>query len=341
MTVLAGVTVLGRPATAAAVFAAVLTACTATTATPPPAPTPPPVATTPLATATPATSPSPLASDSQSPTPTPQPEYGAFDAEAATAFATDLSFPRDAGTAGDLRARRRVAAALLGAGWQLVRQEVPLPQGGTTENLVAVTDPSVLEQPHVVLGGHLDTRDGSPGANDNASGIGVLVELARELRDEAEDLPLPIAIVAFGAEEFQPATPRLHHLGSQLYADRLGEHVVGAFVVDMVGNGDVTRLVWFDAGPDTMARRMAAVAEASGLAGYRVELRGDISDHGPFARRGIPAAFLWTGPDGRLHTPADTPEHLRVEDLRRAGDLALAFVRTLGPADVEGLRPAP
>ncbi|MDX1511136.1 MAG: M28 family peptidase, partial [Nitriliruptorales bacterium] len=170
------------------------------------------------------------------------------------------------------------------------------------------------------------------------AGIGVLVVAAERV---SRDLPVPIVFVGFGAEEFQPAEPRVHHLGSQDYVARRGGHVLAAFVVDMVGHGPSTCICWFDAGPRTLADRLRVVAAEGELGPFRVEARGDISDHGPFARAGLPAAFLWTYDDGRLHTANDTAEHLQVEALERAGGLLLAFVDSLVAADLAGLRAEP
>ena len=293
-----------------------------------------PTSTAPVETGSAAPSPSEL---SASPSIAPAIE---FDAERALALAAELAAmgARDAGTPGDAAARAWFRGHLEAAAWTVTEESVELPQGGTTANVIAYRDPADLERPHVVIGGHLDTRNQSPGANDNASGIGVLISAARQLMGVDE---LPIVVVGFGAEEYQPTEPRLHHLGSGAYALRRQEHVVAAMIVDMVGHGPATCICWFDEGPRTLADRLVAVADDAGLAGFRVEQRGDISDHGPFARLGIPAAFLWTYDDGRYHTAADTADHLQVEALRRAGDLLVAFVDSLTAADAVALRAQP
>jgi len=265
-----------------------------------------------------------------------------FDAVAAHRFAVDLANlgPREAGTDGDRAAQVVITNAFEDAGWQVLTQDVDLPQGGTTRNLIAVRDPVDLDGPHVVVGGHHDSIGGGPGANDNATGIGVLTTLARQWRDEPA--PVPVVLVAFGAEEYQPAQPRLHHLGSDAYAGLHSQDVIGALIVDMVGNGDTHCICWLDRGPATMANRVLAVAMTAGLGDrVAVEARGDVSDHGPFARRGVPAAFLWSYSDGRLHTPNDTAEHLVVDDIGRAGTITLAFLRSLVAADAGGLRAEP
>ncbi|MBW3620194.1 MAG: M20/M25/M40 family metallo-hydrolase [Actinobacteria bacterium] len=243
-----------------------------------------------------------------------------------TALAGDIG-PRAAGTPGDEAARRYVVAALRTAGWSVREEVVPLPQGGTTANVVARLPGASLGRPHVVVGAHLDTVAGTPGANDNATGVGVLVALAEELADEQPVLRHPVVLVAFGAEEYQPSEPRRHHLGSQAYADLRADVVVEMLGVDMVGNGPTTCLCWLRGTDDELARRLAEVADAEGLS-VRAEARGDISDHGPFAHAGVPAAFLWTFDDGVLHTPADTSDRIRAEDLDRAGRLVLAWLRS-------------
>jgi len=267
---------------------------------------------------------------------------GVFDGQRALAFATRLADevgPRPAGSVADAQAQVLIADALVSAGWSLLAQEVALPQGGATQNLIGFRGPALPEGRFAVVGGHHDTVAGSPGANDNASGIGVLVALAEELADE--DPAVPVVLVAFGAEEYQPSSPREHHIGSEVHARDDGEGVIAMLSVDMVGNGDRTCICWFDAGPASLAERLSAVATAEGVGdAVYVQARGDASDHGPYARRGVPAALLWTGRDGRYHTPTDTSEHLRLADVQRAGDLALAFVRSLRPDDLDGLDPA-
>ncbi|MFT5221918.1 MAG: hypothetical protein ACI867_000213 [Glaciecola sp.] len=269
------------------------------------------------------------------------PVVAGFDAGLAYEFAVALAQQgtRDAGTPGDEIARAMISMHLRDDGWQVVQEFVALPQGGSTRNILAFREAADLLRPHVVIGGHYDTKGGSPGANDNGSGIGVLVSVARELHDEPG--PVPIVLVAFGAEETQPTAARENHLGSTAYASERGQQVIAALIIDMVGNGDQTCICWFDAGPRTLVDRLKAVATAAGLGGYREERRGDISDHGPFARQGIPAAFLWTFNDGVLHTPRDTPDRLRQTDMARAGELTLAFVRGLGADDLDGFRASP
>lgn len=299
-----------------------------------PAPSPPPVPSLPP-------SPAPSQPVPASAAPAPALPITDFDVaravQVATVLARDVG-PRPAGSAGDGAARALVRDAFEAAGLTVLEETVALPQGGTSANVIGVRDPGDLGRGHVVVGGHLDTVAGSPGANDNGSGIGVLVAVAREAAAPSEGPP--VVLVAFAAEEFQPSEPRRHHVGSDAYAAAHGAQVLAALSVDMVGTGSTLCVCWLDAGPPTLADRLHSLAHAHGISPVSVRREGDVSDHGPFALRGIPAAHLWGGPDSRYHSPADTPEHLQAAAVGRAGTLTLALLRSLGPPDRSGLAPA-
>lgn len=312
-------------------------------------PTPPPSATAAPSGTDPSPTVDPLGSQTASapgtelpttePTPAGPPEFDASEAMAVAQFLAKSIGVRVGGTEGDVRARDYLERAFRMRGWQVEQVPFDLPQGGTSANVVATWDGrGMADGPVVVVGAHMDTVPGTVGANDNASGTGVVVALATALAPVAADLPVPVVLVAFGAEEYQPGT-RVHHVGSEALAGQLGERTVAMLSIDMVGNGPSTRVVLLRDRDATLQQRLLAVATAAGIADVVPDARGDISDHGPFALRGVPAAFLWTGDDGRLHTPADTFEHLDVTDVERAGDLALEWLLGLTDADREGLRP--
>jgi Zn-dependent M28 family amino/carboxypeptidase len=229
--------------------------------------------------------------------------------------------PRPAGSAAEAAARELLAVTWAATGWRVTTEAFPLPQGGESANLVAWRgeDPRAAE--HVVVGSHIDTVAGSPGANDNASGIGVLVALADELADEDVG---PLVLVAFGAEENQPSTPREHHIGSEAYAAVYADRVTAMLSVDMIAHGSSTCLCWYRNGPSALAEELRALTDE----GFHVEARGDISDHVPFAARGVPAALLWTGRSPGYHGPGDTVDLLRPGDIARTAELVLRWLRT-------------
>jgi acetylornithine deacetylase/succinyl-diaminopimelate desuccinylase-like protein len=94
--------------------------------------------------------------------------------------------------------------------------------GKVYRNVVATKYPDRPGQgealPPLLIGAHYDTVSGSPGADDNASGLVVLLEVATRLR--AQPLTRPVWLVAFCLEEQD-------RLGSQAFASRLKAGTLG------------------------------------------------------------------------------------------------------------------
>ncbi|MDQ7820769.1 MAG: M28 family metallopeptidase [Armatimonadota bacterium] len=169
----------------------------------------------------------------------------------------------------------------------------------------------------LVVGGHYDSVEGSPGANDNASGVAAALEVARLLRDDPP--PLPVEIVAFGAEE-------LGLYGSRHYArsPRLAS-VAGMVNLDMVGVGE--RLLVGNTTGDT--RLVDAAVDAARRLGIPVtRTRLGASDHTAFEAAGVPAVFLHWTDDPRYHSPQDTPEHIQPDRLDAVIRIAVAVAHS-------------
>ena len=108
---------------------------------------------------------------------------------------------------------------------------------GETRNVIA--DPPSFDptSPHIVIGAHLDSVPQSPGAEDNASGVAVMLELARMVAEQPGDLP--VRFIAFGAEEPRGEGDDWHHYGSQHYVAELDDAsraaIVAMVALDRVG----------------------------------------------------------------------------------------------------------
>jgi len=86
----------------------------------------------------------------------------------------------------------------------------------------------------LLIGAHYDTTWMSPGADDNASGVAALLEIARSLRQK--DLPITIRFVAFTNEEFPMyGTPNMGSLYHAQHAQTQNENIVGMFSLEMLG----------------------------------------------------------------------------------------------------------
>lgn len=192
---------------------------------------------------------------------------------------------------------------------------------------VTASWPGSLKYPFVI-GAHIDSVPGSPGANDNASGTAVMLEVARLFagRDQAEF----VKFVGFGSEEY--GTNGLHHVGSQTYVNRLGKKgrkwTPGMVSVDMIADGRPLIIGTAGIGPEAMARYLHDKLDAAGV-GVTYQTTCDCSDNGPFELAGIPAAFMWSGDEPNYHSPSDTPPNLSKKDLVRSGRAVRKFVKAM------------
>jgi hypothetical protein len=140
--------------------------------------------------------------------------------EAHVRMLSETLSPRDATHTENLD---RVAAYIRG-GFERARGRVaeqPFDVGGKTyRNVSALFGPETTER--IVVGAHYDTAGALPGADDNASGIAGLLELARLLGDVS--LPVQVELVAFTLEE--PPFFRTEHMGSAVHAQSLKQQGV-------------------------------------------------------------------------------------------------------------------
>jgi aminopeptidase YwaD len=214
---------------------------------------------------------------------------------------------------------------LLAAGPVVVRLAVDaLTAERPSTNVVADLPGTQAEAGTVVFGGHLDSVPGSPGANDNASGSAVVLELARTLaqRDPSQR-PQTLRFVLFGAEE-------LGLFGSRYYVDSLPEvdrrAIVAMINLDMVGVGDA----WRFGGSDDLVQR--ALGATTDLGERALPLRGPLSsasDHASFIDRGVPALFIHRVDDPNYHTGGDRPGLIDPKALGSAGTIALSVYDSL------------
>ena len=224
---------------------------------------------------------------------------------------------------GEKKAARYIAGRLRLHGYRAVMRRFPV-DGDRSRNVVAAWPGSIRYG--IVLGAHMDTVPKSPGANDNASGIAVLLEIARLIAGKA---PAHwVKLVAFGAEEY--GVDGRHHVGSSKFVERLGvrgrRRLPGMVSIDMVADGRPLLTGTSGIGPRVAARSLLRIVRARTNIRMRSITFCDCSDHGPFERAGIPATFLYSGGEPDYHSSSDIPDHLVPRDLRRTGRVVRAFV---------------
>lgn len=235
---------------------------------------------------------------------------------------------RREGTQEERRGGAYIARKLASYGYRVRTQAVPLPDGTETRNIYAVRrGTSPLE---VVLGAHYDSKRPSPGANDNASGVGIVLELARVL--EGRRLTPTIVFAFFGAEEMIGTDGNQHHFGSRLFVEKMSRaekaKTAAMVSVDMVGAGDEFFVRTMGRGPKTLADTLRAFARADDIDLVYRKDPGETgwSDHEPFEEAGIPAVWLEWLQDPAYHTPGDTPEHIQLSRIRTTGRFLQRFM---------------
>lgn len=217
--------------------------------------------------------------------------------------------------------------------------------------------------PRLLLGAHFDSVPGSPGADDNASGVAALLEAARILAHEP--LRRTLELVGFNLEEPQEGVQN-HRVGSRAYAraaSEAGVEYAACLVLEMVGytdpepgsQGAPWLLFWKDmpragtflaAVGNRKARRLldavrrGAERTSPGLRvlTHRTPFRGwllpvtRLSDHARFWDEGYPAAMLTDTAflrNPHYHQPSDRPETLDYGFMARAVATVVAALRIL------------
>jgi Zn-dependent M28 family amino/carboxypeptidase len=242
------------------------------------------------------------------------------------------------------RSRRYISKQLREAGYTVLDR--PYVHGGETfYNVEAVTE-DPRSGSSIVVGAHYDSVEGSPGANDNASGVAALIELARLLR--GKNMDTPVRFVAFANEEppyfntregmgsveylksfedpvksirFMLALETLGYYsdepGSQKYPAGIGLFYPDrgdfiAFVANLSSRSLLRRLVRsFRAVATIPSEGSALPASVPGIAW---------SDHRSFWEAGVPAVMVTdTAPfrDASYHRANDTPDRLDYERMAR------------------------
>jgi hypothetical protein len=167
-----------------------------------------------------------------------------------------------------------------------------------------------------------------PGADDNASGVATLLELARRF---AARRPAPrrrMLFIAFSAEE-------RGEIGSRYYVSREPlfpiHDTVAMLNFDMVGRLRNDELGI--AGNETAREFNELLASAGARSHLKPRLGGpeypDDSDHGPFAKAGIPILYFCTGTHADRHTPADTADKINYLGMAKVVDFAEAVLDRL------------
>lgn len=227
------------------------------------------------------------------------------------------------------------------SGWETQIQEAQV-MGHSISNVVGQLEGGGQ---WIVLGAHFDSRlladrdpvienraKPVPGANDGASGVAVLLELARiwpnnrlELNGN-QDAP-DIWLVFFDAEDNGDILGWDWILGSRAFVSQLSNQPDAVVIIDMIGDANLNiykekhstpglvEEIWGQA--DDLGYGMYFLSEYK----YRI-----LDDHIPFLEAGIPAVDLIDFDYPYWHTLADTPDKVSASSLNIVGSTLLAWL---------------
>jgi len=249
--------------------------------------------------------------------------------------------PRDQAHPNNLdRVAAYVHARFAETGGRLTEQPFTI-SGNTYRNVICSFGPKTKER--IIVGAHYDSYHEYPAADDNASGVAGLIELARLL--SRTSLPLQVDLVAYTLEE--PPYFGTAHMGSVVHAESLHEDQIGVramLSLEMIGyfsdapdsqafpvsllrafypsQGNFIAVVGSLSGGRLTRRVKRAMTASSSLPVYSINAPRfvpgvDFSDHLSYWKAGYPALMITDTAFYRnhnYHTANDTPEKL---DYRR------------------------
>jgi len=194
----------------------------------------------------------------------------------------------------------------------------------TSDHIFAEMPGPVDSRQAMLLVAHRDTTHVSPGANDNGSGISVVLEVLRAFTR----VPLPFRLAGFFTTAEEGGG-----LGVEQYAaSHLGEdfpQVKGVISLDMVGVGSKLLVVKGDRRYRTSARINGLLEESASTLGYHLgeyEMPMGLADITPLVARGIESAWLFKPDDPRVHTDQDIPDFVNPNDLKAAADIVACAI---------------
>lgn len=201
-----------------------------------------------------------------------------------------------------------------------------------TQNVIGYIEGAVQPDSFLVFSAHYDhlgrmgSRAWFPGANDDASGNAMMLNLAEHFAKPENRPDYSIAFMAFGGEE-------AGILGSEFFVEHTMiplDHIKFMINMDIVGTGDEgITVVNGSVFPDFFDRLTAINSEKDYLVKIKKRGKARNSDHYYFTEKNVPAFFIYTmGGTSAYHDIYDTPDQLPLAEFEDLFRLIVDFVNS-------------
>ncbi len=207
----------------------------------------------------------------------------------------------------------------------------------TTSNVIGYLPARAKTQDSMIVMAHYDHLGVDPidkahfaGANDNASGVGTLIEIARAMTHHCFTSDINIVFIAFSGEE-QGLIGSFHYAKNPLFPL---ENIRAVFNMDMIGTGIGPLLA--GTSQNSFPELYGAIKTSADSLELDIIFNRELlyggSDHVPFFRQNVPSVFFFrsnpTGIGG-YHNPDDTLDTIDPNNLEEAGRIVLLSMMLL------------
>jgi len=260
-----------------------------------------------------------------------------FNGEKALAFVNDqVKFGfRTPGSEAHARTMDYIRTNLESNEWNVEIQQETLENGYTIQNIIGKRE--INSGSWIILAAHYDSRFVAdqdpdpgkrtlpvPGANDGASGVGVLLELSRVI---PKNLNKNVWLVFFDAEDQGNIENWDWILGSRSFVSQLEGKPDKVVIIDMIGDADLN--LYYEHNSDTaLSEEIWNVANNNGFGDsfipkYKFRI---LDDHIPFVEAGIQAIDIIDFDYPYWHTKNDTIDKISANSLNAVGKTLLEWL---------------
>lgn len=199
---------------------------------------------------------------------------------------------------------------------------------------------------YILIGAHYDSRAFAdkdkespdqplPAANDGASGVAVLFELAKTLKDHHSLKGKTGVMLLFIDGEDGGRTSSYYCIGSKYFVSKYSDlkKIKQTIIIDMIGDKDLTVYMDKFATEAFKKENEAFFSLANKLYPEKFKKRvkyGMTDDHIPFIKKDIPAIELIDFDYPPFHTLEDTPDKCSAESLKAVGDVLIEYLKSQG-----------